>query len=269
MSFSAQLFGDSQGAPMASQNQGQRRQEEKQLSLPVTIRAIEVALKGAEGDELRFHGAVVPETLILVAAVESVVRQPSSIELVVSDATGRLRVRSFASGDATAGDFDEIVPGRYVRMFGSMRQAPAVHFAALAVRPVKSADEVSFHVIEAAHAALRLARGPKPPAAAAPLAQAPTLSVPTAPAAAAPPPAEGGAPAPGGAGELSGAALREAVLAFLQKAGEGKPEGVHSAEICKNVPGAPGPAVVKCLQDLVVEGEAFTTLDDNTFSVDV
>merc|ERR1711972_351711 len=96
--------------------------------------------------------------LILVAAVETVARQGSSLEVTLNDATGRIKARHFVT-EPEPKDLHEVIPGRYFSFYGSVRTAPAVHFAVTGLRRVQSANEVSYHMIESAHAALRLRKG--------------------------------------------------------------------------------------------------------------
>merc|ERR1712217_216801 len=59
---------------------------------------------------------------------------------------------------------EEITIGRYISAFGNMRTAPAPHFVVTGMRVIGSADEISYHMIESAHAALKLQRGVTDPA---------------------------------------------------------------------------------------------------------
>merc|ERR1719382_199426 len=133
------------------------RQEVKETFLPVTIRAIELALqrRGDTGEDLKFHGCAEPQMVLVVASVESVSKQAASLEVVLNDATGRMKGRWFLV-DPQDGELERIVPGSYVSAFGEVRASPVQHLAVKGMRPVESADEVSYHVIEAAHAALKL-----------------------------------------------------------------------------------------------------------------
>merc|ERR1719203_2680173 len=87
-------------------------------------------------------------------------RQAASVEVTLNDATGRIKGRWFLA-DPKDGELDRIAPGSYVSVFGEVRTAPVQHLALKGMRPVASADEVSYHMIEAAHAALRLQKGPQ------------------------------------------------------------------------------------------------------------
>mmetsp|Transcript_13402 Transcript_13402/g.35559 ORF Transcript_13402/g.35559 Transcript_13402/m.35559 type:complete len:278 (+) Transcript_13402:97-930(+) len=274
MSF--QFFASSQNgsitAPGAVADRPAARGEDKQTTLPVTIRMIENAM---QDEEVCFHG-LQPEVLVLVASVEALTKQPSNLDLVVSDATGRIRVRQFFSGDAADALHEGVEVGRYVHIFGQVRQKPQPHFAAQGVRLVRSADEVSYHVIEAVHSALRLKRGLRPaaPALATPMkAQLPSADLATpaitppkaqVPAAVETPARAPGAAAPGAV--LSGAALREALVAFLGAQSETKGEaGCSRIEVHAEFATAPKAEVDGLLSELVSGGDAITTIDDDHF----
>eukprot|EP00928_Gymnodinium_smaydae_P049984 TRINITY_DN3358_c0_g1_i2.p2 TRINITY_DN3358_c0_g1~~TRINITY_DN3358_c0_g1_i2.p2 ORF type:complete len:192 (+),score=48.59 TRINITY_DN3358_c0_g1_i2:127-702(+) len=53
----------------------------------------------------------------------------------------------------------------YVHVCGGARTSPELHLGVLTMRPVKSADEVSYHMISCAHAVLRAQRSGVAPAA--------------------------------------------------------------------------------------------------------
>jgi len=259
------------------------RGEEKQTSLPVTIRSIENALQ-AQVEEISFFGSQ-PELLILVASIESVQKQPNNLDLVVSDATGRLRVRQFLSGDAADAQHDGVEVGRYVHMFGQVRAKPEPHFVAQSVRLVKTADEVSYHMIECAHAALRLQRGPPAasPANTTPVkAQTPPGAELQAPALTPPKALDPATHAVGGIGltivenerksdeertrALSGAALRGAMMQFLTNAAEASGEtGCSRSEVYAHFGTSPEAEVKGLLAAMVDDGDAITTIDDDHF----
>nr|QDO16214.1 replication protein A 32 kDa subunit [Lingulodinium polyedra] len=249
------------------------RQEDKQTCLPVTVRMVEQALeqRADSGSEaLRFHDTE-PGMLIFVGMVEAMTRQPASIEFSLNDATGRIRARYYVNGGKA---LEALAPGCHVSAFGGVRAAPEVHLAVTGLRLLESADEVSFHMVEAAHAALRLRRHRPEPATPA-AGRQPALAAGAAPGAAAelsPPkaqrPAAPEAPAveaakPGFA--LSGEDLRKAVFACLSKEGDGRPEGVSFDAVCKHVAPAPSEEVAAILELLVNDGEVYTTIDDGHF----
>jgi len=275
MFSSTQTFGAGTSLAGPTQEAGARRarQEEKQTCLPLTVRCIEWAVeRRAEADgELRFHGSE-QGVLLLVGVVEAVTRQAASIEFTLNDATGRIKARHYLS-ERQSGALEDLTPGRYVSAFGAVRTAPEVHFAAAGLRLVESADEVSYHLIEAAHAALKLRRGasadaatpsPKKPA----LAEAAPDYTPSKVVLAAAP--EAAAPAATAAApkeRLSGSALRKAIYKFVQQEGEGRAEGVAFAAIRSHVGSTPEDEVTAALQKLVDAGEIFTTIDDGHFQI--
>merc|ERR1719436_2225464 len=281
MFSSGAMFAESQTQMAASPEPAAKRprQEEKQTCLPVTIRAMEVAVdKRAEtGDEIKFFGSE-PSSLIIVAAVESVVRQSTGLELTLNDATGRIKARYFVT-DPQPGHLESIVPGRYISAFGGVRSAPAMHFAINGLRLVESADEVSYHMIEAAYAALRLQHGPKEPMTPAPkraaVEAAPELtpqkdmaSVPAASPAAvahvAAPMASAAVEPVKPAGPLSGAELRAAVLEVVRA--DESPEGVALGALFEKFTPTPQAQVREIVDGLVSDGEIFGTIDDEHFS---
>merc|ERR550532_4003686 len=101
------------------------RQEVKETCLPVTIRAVEVALeqRGETGEDLKFYGSAEPQMVIVVAAVESVARQAVSLEVMLNDGTARIKARYFVM-DQKSDELDRIVGGGYVSAFGEVRAAP-------------------------------------------------------------------------------------------------------------------------------------------------
>jgi len=263
------------------------RQETKETCLPVTLRAIEAALdrRGESGEDLKFYGVAEPQMILVVAAVESVVRQAASLEVTLNDATGRMKGRWFMT-EPQEGELERMVAGTYVSLFGEVRSSPVRHIAIKGMRPVESADEVSYHIIEAAHAALKLQKKgmpkdkePATPAKAkessgsaasftnvltpekAP--QAPMELVEEAPAAAeATKPA---AAAPQSSGPPSGAELRAAVLRVLRAASMG-PEGLHLNDIAAKAGGA-GEAEVKAIvSELLDDGELYNTITEEHFA---
>lgn len=269
------------------------REEVKETCLPVTIRAVEVALdqRGETGEDLKFYGICEPQHVLVVAAVESVVRQAASLEVTLNDATGRIKGRWFLQ-DPQEGELERITPGCYVSAFGEVRASPVCHLALKGMRPVDSADEVSYHVVEVAHAALRLraakAGHPTQPttpapkkdqgndvvsitpelspakaaATASPIADtaaavAMSADTPMAPAVAAAPAAPQSAP--------NGAELRAAVLSVLRSPAVG-PEGLHLDVIAQKV-GVAGAAQVRAVvTELVDDGDLYTTITEEDFA---
>jgi len=129
-----------------------KRVEEKQTCVPVTVRILldAVAARADEGSEVLIHGSEAG-VIVLVGVVEALVQQTAMLEFQLNDASGRIKVRHYGSGLT-----DSLTPGRYVAIVGNLRTSPAVHVSAMSLRTVSQADEVSYHMIDVAHTALRL-----------------------------------------------------------------------------------------------------------------
>jgi len=266
------------------------RQEEKHTCLPTTICAIDraVAQRADHGGEVRFHGTE-QAVLIVVGVIEALSRQSASMEFSLNDATGRMKARYYLSGQQTS-EVEAVAPGTHVCVFGAVRTAPELHLAVTGMRAVRSADEVSFHMIEAAHAMLKIQRPRAEPQT--PSKASVALSAPGGPHSTAaelsPPKVERPsadvvqeapspkvvqeAPAPKVAKEapaqkpmLSGSKLRHALMDFLRKAGDGKPEGVTRSALCRFAEPAPQKEVTSALEQLVARGDLYTTIDDDHF----
>merc|ERR1712039_199191 len=171
------------------------------------------------GGEFLVHGAE-HGMLLLVAAVESLTKQATGMEMSLNDGSGRIKARYYITNDASK-DLDEICVGTYVHVFGNVRTSPTPHFAATGIRRVKSADEISYHMIETAHAALKLQRGIREPATPSPkkVSSAPLMETPVEPMK-----ALSAVSAPTVQAKLSGEALRSAILTMLKNEAESHPE---------------------------------------------
>mmetsp|Transcript_79965 Transcript_79965/g.138629 ORF Transcript_79965/g.138629 Transcript_79965/m.138629 type:complete len:286 (+) Transcript_79965:93-950(+) len=268
--------------PEPTQTQRAPRQEERQTCVPVTVRIVQDSLAArADPDaELQIHGSEFG-SVVLVGVVEDLVQQTTVVEFSINDASGRMKIRQF---DSTV---EGLTNGRYVSVVGSVRTAPAVHVSAMVLRLVESADEVSYHMIETAHAALKMRNGGS--AALKPMAQTemtpaskqradlptPTkevADVPMMPAEVAAPPAAAAAPTqtqPTKAiMELHGVHLRAAVVKVLET---GDPStGLNISMVHEKIQ-IQGTATLEQVKEtvskLVDEGEAFNTIDDEHFQL--
>jgi len=134
-----------------------KKSEEKHTILPVTIRSIEVAVSRRSGDdEVVFYGSE-PSMIVLTGVVESVSQQAASLEIAINDSTGRIRIRQYSPEPGSV--LATVAPGQYIQVAGNLRTSPEVHVTVASARVVQSPDEISYHMIEAVHAALRLQRG--------------------------------------------------------------------------------------------------------------
>lgn len=274
------LFGGSTPAFGGSQTQGQaetpekrERQEDKGNCLPVTVQVLNEVIENRTVDgDIRFHGQEVGQ-VVLVAAVENLIKQPTSLEFVANDGTGRMKVRHYVTGEAK---FDSIEEGRYVSMIGLPRTSPVHHLSVLVLRPVQHADEISYHTIEVAHAFLKLRQvGFQRPKASVPQLETPQPKTNTTGAdtqmtpvkvepaqmdmiaAVKAEPAQTVAPPTA----LSGAAT----LAFMRKECESRgDDGMEIAEICMNFQagGASSDQVRAVVNSLIEQGEIFETIDE-------
>merc|ERR1740129_1683394 len=227
----------------------------------------------ADSGSIKFYGTE-QSMLILVGVVESLVRQTTSVEFSLNDATGRIKARFYMS-DRQASALETLGPGSHVCVFGNLRTAPEKHLAVTGMRLVESADEVSFHMIEAALAAVKLqkAQDIQKPALAAETVTAPPMrsGVELSPPKQAPaqvvrtPQLDPVAPAKPAPARLEGQALRSAVVAFLRREAESRPEGVARSDVCDHVRPTPEGDVSSTLEQLIGDGDVFTTIDDDHF----
>lgn len=303
------MFGTSQAfggnlsqASVTSESRRSQWIEDKQTCLPVTILEIEQAVKQRSeyGGELRFFGEEAG-MLLLVGNVEGLARQANILEMSLNDTTGRIRARSYLSESQRKG-LETLAPGHYVSVFGTVRTAPALHFAAAGVRLVESGDELAYHMIEAAHAALRLMALQKA-ASKSEFASLPTPTIgatlpmngagitvgfPETPAkreleagsGLSPPKlmgikSEGGTTVkaePGtapsqGRRAFTGAGLRAAIVAYLQREGESRAEGVSLELIYGHLSPTPKEDVRASVRQLVDDGEVFSTIDEDHYNI--
>lgn len=269
------MFANSQGLTMGfSQGTGsqeaKKRQEEKVNCLPVTIRSIEIALKQSSdvGGEVKFYGEE-PGMLILVACVEAVVKQNTSCEMTLNDSTGRIKAR-FYQGEGSS--LDDIAVGRYLNLFGQVRTAPAMHFAVTGFSQIESADEISYHMIESAHAAVKLQKGKFEPTTPSPkkpvnVQSTTTASIAPVPMDLTPAKIESAAPSLSAVSSkvsLSGDELKNAVLNYLKDVSPAAGDtGIASDDICKYFLASKSDEVKTTIKALVADGEVFTTIDDD------
>eukprot|EP00927_Polykrikos_kofoidii_P026313 TRINITY_DN2346_c0_g1_i1.p1 TRINITY_DN2346_c0_g1~~TRINITY_DN2346_c0_g1_i1.p1 ORF type:complete len:234 (-),score=42.68 TRINITY_DN2346_c0_g1_i1:155-856(-) len=224
--FDGASSGETVSLPTAAPTAQPARRDEAFSCLPVTIRMIEnAASKRPVDGEIRFHGTQ-PDVLLLVGAVEAVSQSSASFEFSINDGTGRIRARWFAN--VAELPLDQLIPGKYVSIAAQLRSSPALHLFITNARVIRSADEISYHSIEAAHAALKLQL------------QAATV--------------------------FERASLGAAIISFLQQRGEGKEEGVGVADIVHGLASSASESDVRsALERLVGEGDAFRTIDDDHF----
>jgi len=283
------MFGSSQGfgygdvAAPTQEAPRRARQEDKQTCIPVTVRILEDAVaRHAESQEILIHGTEA-SMIHLVGVVEALVEQSTMIEFQLNDASGRIKVRYYTSGAAAV---KGLTAGGYVSVVGQLRTNPAAHVSAMSLRPIASANEVSYHMIEVAHATLRL----RNPTKAAALRTKAAAVDPITPAkqglgmgfgagsspASTMSPAKHEAPAPVPQPAVTApvamqtppkADLKTAVVDMLTQVKEsGSEEGLEVSAIVKALSQqAPAEKVRSMLATLVDEGDIFNTIDENHF----
>lgn len=251
--------------------QKKTRQEDKQACFPTFVEHVLSAVGNVGNGDLRIHGEEV-SMIMVVGVAEAVVNQAASVEFILNDSTGRLKVRQYLTdSNQNAIGFSN---GHYVSVVGQMRTAPEVHMSAQFLSVVDSPDQISYHVIEATHAMLKLTKAkadPMTPAPKRPVAT-PQISVTNVP-----PQTEdmvvdtpqkeskiAVSSSPGS--KLKGDVLRSALISFLQQQSSNHPEGLKFGDIAKQMEPVVEVEVRACLESLVGDGEVFNTIDDEHFS---
>jgi len=266
----------------SSSPQKAKRQEEKSSCVPITARIIESAIKNMEGGELLIHGEE-PSMVVLVGQVESLVKQAASLEFTLNDSTGRVKARHFFPNQEARPEFDKLESGGYVSVVANVRTAPTVHLGVQFMTLVQSADEISYHMIEAAHAAIKLQQTSKDPAT--PAAKRPVAS----------PMSVAGSQGPSWSPDvamtpakevketvtvapavpmsfasakvkLAGDELKNAIIDLLRKEGPTTGElGVAMTQVDAGLEATPLADIKGCLAQLLDDGDVYTTLDDDHF----
>lgn len=266
--FSTSPLGFGATQDFASQSQSQSpdkkpRVEDKQTCVPATCRLLLDAVKqGNDKNEVLLHGQEIAN-VVLVGVVEEL-SQGAVVEFTLNDGSGRVKVRHYQNSEQA---LDGIIAGRYVSVVGMLRPSPSLHISAMNLRPVTSADEVSYHTIEVAHVALTMRRGGS---------RAPPALVPSSQPAVSQPPVlraeqsqdvqmPASAPEASTTGGTSN--LKESVLEVLRRENETRAEGVPLPVICEQVKGSAANEVRAILEALVAEGDAFNTIDDSHFQL--
>jgi hypothetical protein len=255
-----------QGSPQKGQLGG-----ESHTLVPVTIHMMEqAAVSQAPGGDLRVDGRMA-NMMLVVGAVEDLNRQQASMEFFLNDSTGRMKARFFFPADLK---LDSVQNGTYVSAVGQLKTQPSVHFSLVSLHPVQSPDQISYHMIEVAHASLRnkgKLASPEKAAAFSPQKDAPAtvprpLVSTTGPS---PQPMMTAVskpnPVPMAPAASDSAPLREQIATFLRTFQTDT--GAALEELNTRFSTAGPQAVKTAIDSLLDEGEAYTTIDDTHFAV--
>jgi len=250
------------GAQSSPQKPVAKAAEEKYTCIPVTTKTVSDAVTQMQGDELRIHSQEV-HMVLLAGVVEGLVKQAASIEFVLNDSTGSLKIRQYITD--SRGPAENLVDGSYVTVVGNIRVAPQLHVSAQFVTCVESSDHVKYHIIESVHASLKLRNTgvrdiATPQKIARPVSTFTTTALATDPVSVQKPSAAVMTSPGAGSGDV----LRSSVVAILQKAA-GNELGLKASAISQQLP-ATEDDVKACLKALVDAGEAFNTIDDDHFN---
>eukprot|EP00746_Dinoflagellata_sp_MGD_P001392 gnl/MRDRNA2_/MRDRNA2_102616_c0_seq1.p1 gnl/MRDRNA2_/MRDRNA2_102616_c0~~gnl/MRDRNA2_/MRDRNA2_102616_c0_seq1.p1 ORF type:complete len:280 (+),score=65.44 gnl/MRDRNA2_/MRDRNA2_102616_c0_seq1:76-915(+) len=253
--------GSSQKAPASGES----------ILMPVTIHMLEKAVAtqahGGPSGDFKVDGRSA-NMLTIVAAVEELNRQQTSMEFVLNDSTGRMKARFFFPADLKV---DNVQNGSYVSVTGFLKTQPATHFSVVALHPVRSADQISYHAIEVVYSSMRSKGKLNSSKESATKAQEFSLPAHQGVAAiprpmvnssgqhAADPMAARAAPAAADSGPL-----RDQVAAFISS--KDNPEGVSFGELTAHFSTAASDAVRAAVTDLLDDGSAYTTIDDDHFA---
>jgi len=270
---------DSQMSPGKSADPSKKaRPTSEQSLLPVTIKMVDHAFNNRVGNEMVIHGREAG-TIVVVGAIEDLVKQQAAAEFVLNDATARIQARFFfPSADYQLTGIEQ---GSYVSAVGTVKAEPKLHLSIVALRAVQSPDEIPYHAIEAAHAAFKLRRKAEGKSELSTVTMdVDPVKVPTptrAPTQVIPPPMSSNTVLKAGAPEaakatapmnlqLTGNQLAESIQSFMQRMAENRPEGLTVDDVCSNLgASATRKDVEASIQQLVDDGAVFTTIDENHF----
>lgn len=268
---------DPHGGSQTQPNASGPPQGRNEAVLPVTIRTIHNAIEGRMGDEVRFFG-IEPSQLVVVAVIEQIVKQPHCIELRVNDGSARFQAKYYMSAEKQQEDLGNLDAGMYISGVGSLRMTPSPHLGLVSLQRVVSANEVSYHAIESALAALKLQHknegGEKmvwtPPSKSQTYESTLDANIEkntppkdpqglTVPLLVPPMHVESVEPC------KKDASVRDAILNFLQSTPSDDEKGCHINTIIKTI-GASTDAVGEATKQLVEEGHIYPTIDDDHFA---
>ncbi|KAI0362110.1 replication protein A subunit RPA32 [Trametes cingulata] len=239
---------------------------------PVTLKQLVEATQ-AHSDAEWMIGDVEVGQVTTVAQVLSVQPQTTNYIYLLNDGTANMEARQWveANADDEGNPREEIKESTYVRVLGSLKVfGNKRYITATHIKPCKSADELFFHILEAATVTLIFERGPPPRPSegahalmnrvngganghSAYTAQPTTAAANTTQFAHLPP-------------------LQREIIAFILSQPKSD-EGIHVAAIARHIAATSGgdqkdaAAISQALDQLMDQGHVYSTIDDSHFSV--
>ncbi|RPA82816.1 replication protein A, subunit RPA32 [Ascobolus immersus RN42] len=220
---------------------------------PVTIKQLNDAEQPIEND-FRIDDVEVTH-VTFIGQIRNISPQPTNILYKMDDGTGTIEVKQWINPEAEAPKNPELEEGRYARVTGALKPAGGKRFVAgTTLRLVTDMNEINYHFLEAVAVHLHYTRGPVDQFMAGGGARkAVTSGVDV---------AMGGMGGGGGSGASFAGLSRHAatVLQFIKN--ENNNEGVAVEQISVRTKLGLS-EVLKAKDELVNEGRAFTTVDEN------
>ncbi|KAH7922100.1 replication protein A subunit RPA32, partial [Leucogyrophana mollusca] len=241
-----------------------RRSEISHSLRPLTVHQLNEAVQAHSDAEWVLEDAEIGQVTV-VAHVVTINPQTTNNLYWLDDGTGRIEARHWtdSSLDEGAESSEGIREGTYVRVSGSLKMfGNKKYINATHLRPVKSVDEIYFHLLEAMTVTLIWTKGPPPRPG-----QNPQDVV-----------ARTGAAGSSAYSAHSHATasndqyaqlskMQRAIIYFIRDQPENK-EGVHVGAIARAVrEDADAGTIGDALDKLMDDGLVFTTIDDSHFKV--
>ncbi|GAB5587641.1 Replication factor A protein 2 [Umbelopsis nana] len=152
---------DNQGG---NHSQGNKTKASEQTLRPVTIKQMLNSQQSHGESEFKIDNVDVTQ-VTFVAVVRGISEQSTNISYTVEDGTGSIDVRKWAdqneqSTDGERQKISQIISGNYVRIVGRLTQFnQKTHIVAFNIRPIKDANEITHHFLEAIMTHLQFTKG--------------------------------------------------------------------------------------------------------------
>ncbi|KAI9728128.1 MAG: replication factor A protein 2 [Chrysothrix sp. TS-e1954] len=250
----------------SQENAGPSKTYGKDSLRPVTIKQINEAESGSDGDSFKIDGADMMQ-LTFVAQIQNISRQAVNTIYKLDDGTGSVEVKQWIDPDAAAANPGDdtnpskpkLVENTYARVFGMLKSFGNKRHVGVktgGIRPIADFNEVQYHLLEATAVHLYFTKGPLGGAKGGEAGQ--TNGAQT----------NGGDVSMGGTKKMLPAGLSAAarrVYQCLQSTPQTN-EGLHMQEIAGKL-GMDMANVGKAGDELLNHGLLYTTMDDNTWAL--